>query len=414
MNKRRLEREGEQWVADGIISKQQLETILKRYVKEDRSYLLVILAALLISISVLVFIFSDWAQIPNLSRIIIMLLMMLTFYVTGFYYERKDAPGAIKQKDMKSQSYSRSQMIGISLIIIAYVTFGATLFLTLYMYNVQLTSAWPFVIWSVVGLLLYMIVPNRYLFTIALLITVYGQIHSSLIYLSFNIILFLLFIFVYFHYVYHRAYALVHYIFSLGLLLQVLLLSINEFDNYYWFMFFLLLVYSVSIVMPNKQLKASMMQLTIVALLFYKMYETLTIQEAYITDELTFQVSFFVLHLFVLFGITILLLIFNRQQLITLILFLPIFFVPMAHVIIIVTLFIYSIYWLIYSFQKDIRSKMLLGLFSFFLSIFTVIIQYAWETINKSLFFLVAGLILFAISMFIERKRRKDEGSAAS
>lgn len=413
MNRKQLEKEGQKWVTDKIISEQQLETILNQYTKEDKSYLLVILAALLISISVLVFIFSDWAQIPNISRIIIMLLMMFTFYATGFYYERKDDHTNNKQKDMQSQSYSRSQIIGISLIILAYITFGASLLLTLYMYDVQLTSAWPFILWSLVGIVLYVMVPNRYLFTIALLITLYGQVHSSFSYASFNFIIFVLFFFVYFHYVYHRGYKIIHYIFSLGLVLQILLLTINNFSNYYWFMFFLLVIFGLSIILPNKQLKNKMMCITVITLLFYKMYESLIVQESYTMDSLSFQLSFFILHFIVLLGVALLLIIFNRKELITLILFIPLFYLPNAHILIIVSLFIYSIYWLVYSFQKDINSKIMLGLFSFFLSIFTVIIQFTWETINKSLFFLIAGLILFAISVLLERRRRRDEGSAS-
>src|SRR5699024_1762942 len=122
------------------------------------------------------------------------------------------------------------------------------------------------------------------------------------------------------------------------------------------------------------------------------------------------QPSFFILYSFLFLGVLLLMLIFNRKELITLILFVPVFFIPYAHVLIIISLFIYSIYWIIYGFQKDETNKMVLGIFTFLLSIFTVIVQYACETINKSLFFLVAGLILFGISLLIERRRQDDEG----
>src|SRR5699024_8776852 len=162
MNRKQLEREGKKWVDKELISDRQLESILHMYKGEDRSYILIILAALLISISIIVFVFSDWAQIANISRIIIMLLMMTGFYLLGFYYEGKNPSKKQGRKELREQTtYSREQIIGSSLLIIGYVTFGATLWLTLTMYNVQLMSAWPFLVWSIAGIVLYLIVPNH-------------------------------------------------------------------------------------------------------------------------------------------------------------------------------------------------------------------------------------------------------------
>src|SRR5699024_195001 len=151
----------------------------------------------------------------------------------GFYYKQRDGNDQINQMERgsgKELKYTRSEVIGIGLIVLGYITFGSTLLLTLSMYNVQFTSAWPFIVWSIVGLLLYMIVPNNYLFVIALVITIYGQFHSSLSYATFNYIVFGIFIIGYFHYVFHRGNNIIHYVFSFGLALQLLLLSMNEFN----------------------------------------------------------------------------------------------------------------------------------------------------------------------------------------
>lgn len=413
MNKRQLEKEGKKWVDANIISKNQLQEILSSYEKTDRSYLLVILAALLISISIVVFIFSDWAQIPNVSRISVMLLMMLIFYVSGFYYYARKNNNELKvgeSKKLQTETYSRSQIIGISLIVIGYITFGATLLLTLTMYNVQFEWAWPFLLWGIVGLFMYMIVPNNYLFLIALLITVYGQFHSSLSYATFDYFLFALFFIGYFHYVFHRGNKAFNYVFSYGLVLQILWLTINEFDNFYWFSFFLLAMLALVTVLPKRQLKSQMMQATLLAVLVYKIFETITVQEDYIMDSLTYQPSFFILYSLLFIVVAGILFLTNRKELIILLLFLPLFFLPHAYLHIIISLFLYSIYWLIYGFRNDANEKVMLGIFSFLLSVFTVIVQFTWETINKSLFFLVAGIILFVISVLLERRRRKEEG----
>src|SRR5699024_7804272 len=235
MKKKRQEKKGSKWIKEGIISEEQLQAILNRYVKEDKSYLLVVLSALLVSISIIVFIFSDWSDITNVSRITVMILMMFIFYVSGFYFERKNPGKNQTESPGKKQTYSRSQIIGISLIVLGYVTFEATLLLTLYVYDVQLMSAWPFTVWSLVGIMLYIIVRHRVLFTVALLVTIYGQFHQSLTIVSFDYFIFFLYFFVYFHYAYHRGNSIIRYIFSIVLTLQLLLLTINELSNFYWF-----------------------------------------------------------------------------------------------------------------------------------------------------------------------------------
>src|SRR5690625_4373292 len=149
MNKNKLNREGKKWVEANIISEEQLSNILAMYKKEDRTYLLIILAALLISISMIVFIFSDWAQIPSAFKIVVMLGMMVFFYWYGHH--------SVSKRQRTNDSSKRNEFIGISFILLGYMLFGTTLFLTLYMYDVTLFSAWPFVVWSVLGLFLYMV-----------------------------------------------------------------------------------------------------------------------------------------------------------------------------------------------------------------------------------------------------------------
>lgn len=399
VNKRRLEREGKKWVEAEIISEKQLQAILAKYVKEDKSYILIILAALLISISIIIFIFSDWAQIPNVFKILVMLIIMIALYLYGFK--------SFNQKRLASPR-DRSKIIGISFIMLGYILFGATLFLTLYMYNVNVFSAWPFIAWSVVGLSLYVITPNHYLFVLALLLTIYGQIHSAVYFSSFNYIIFFIFFIGYFHYVFHRGNMVSHYTFAIGLMIQLFILSMIEIEQFYWFSFFVLVMYALGLVLPKKLIGERFLQISVIAILVYKIYETMAIQEDYILENLKFQPSFFILHVGLLIAITILLWLTKREELITIVLFIPLFYLPYAHVLIIIMMFIYSIYLLIFGFQKRESNKVMLGMLSFLLSTFTVIVQYAWETLNKSLFFLIAGLILFFISMIIERKRRTE------
>lgn len=406
MNRKKLQKEGEKWVEDGILTEDQLQSILSQYEKKDYSYLLIILAALLVSISIIVFILSDWAQIPDVFKIVVMLIVMGALYGTGYYSFNQDEIAA-------SGEYNRSQIIGMSLIVLGYITFGATLWLTLSMYNVHLNSAWPFTIWSIAGLLLYVITPNRYLFILAMLFTIYGQIYSGSSFSAFDYILFIIFFVAYFHYTYHKGNYLVHYVFAGGLAIHFIVLVANEFEQFYWFIFFVLAMYTLGLLLPKQGIQQRFLQVSIITILVYKIYETILIQEQYVLEDLQYEPLFFILHSIVFIAAAVLLWRKDQLELITLILFIPFIMLPYAHLLIIITMFIYSLYWLIYAFQKNDNNKMMLGIFSFLLSTFTVIVQYAWQTINKSLFFLIAGIILFLISVLFERRRRKEKEGGA-
>lgn len=405
MNRKKLQKEGEKWVDDGILTNEQLQSILARYEKKDHSYLLIILAAILVSISIIVFIFSDWAQIPDVLKIVVMLAIMGVLYGIGYY--------VYNQNDETDLEYNRTQIIGMSLIVLGYITFGATMWLTISMYNVQIGSAWPFIIWSIVGLLLYIITPNRYLFSLALLITIYGQLSSGVNFSSFNYIIFIIFFVAYFHYAYHKGNALVHYIFAGGLAIQLIVLSVSEFEQFYWFLLFILAMYTLGLLLPKAGIQKRFLRVSIITVLFYKIYETILIQEEYVLRDLHYEPLFFIIHAILFIVVAFLLWRKSAHDLISLILFLPLIILPYAYLFIIITIFIYSIYWFIYAFQKREDSKMVLGVFAFGIGTFTVLIQFAWDTINKSLFFLIAGIILFLISGIYERRRRKEKKGGA-
>lgn len=406
MNRKKLQREGEKWVEQGLITEEQLTSILARYEKKDHSYLLIILAAFLVSISIVVFILSDWAQIPDAIKIFVMLLVMIILYAAGYASFKKD-------EDVTEGEYDRAQIVGMSLIVLGYITFGATLWLTLSMYNVQLSSAWPFTIWSIIGILLYVITPNRYIFLLALLITIYGQVYSGASFNQFDYILFIVFFVAYFHYVYHKGYYLTHYVFAGGLAIQLLILVVNEFEQFYWFMLFALAIYTLGLLLPKEEIKRRFMITAVIAMLINKIYETIYIQDQFILQELEFEPLFFILNAILFIVAVFLVWRTDKYELISLILFIPFIVLPYAYLYIIVSMFVFSIYWLIYAFQKRDNNKMMLGIFSFLLSTFTVIVQFAWETINKSLFFLIAGIILFIISILYERRRRKEKEGGA-
>src|SRR5699024_9104133 len=98
---------------------------------------------------------------------------------------------------------------------------------------------------------------------------------------------------------------------------------------------------------------------------------------------------------------------FKRADYIYLILFIPTLYLPYPLLMTIILLFVFSSALLIVGYKKDYRQLITYGPLAFLLRTLTVYIEYAREVMNKSLFFLICGLILFSFSFIIERNRRK-------
>src|SRR5690625_3360598 len=162
------------WVEENIMTEELLVHLLQRYRSRDPNQLLLIFAILLSGIGFLIFIFSDWAQQPYFSRIFIVLLVMTVLYIVGDYLYR-----------------NQSQAFGISFITLGFIVFGSGLFLALNNFNVLVTNPWPFIVWSIVGLLLFFVYNHPFLFVLSIVVTTVGQLYSGIVFSLFCWILFL-------------------------------------------------------------------------------------------------------------------------------------------------------------------------------------------------------------------------------
>lgn len=391
MNKSKLKREGQTWVDENIISEEQLNKILALYTKKDPNFILILFAILLTGLGFLTFIFSDWAQVPHYSRIIIVLLAMVGLYIVGDLLYRKN-----------------SVLYGVSFILLGYVVFGAGLFLTIDIYNIMLFSAWPLVICSFIGLLLYAFYGHRLLFTIGIIVITIGQIYSGVSFHTFDWFIFLIFLIGYAHFTYHRANGLYGYLFGISYSIQMLVLVLAESQQYYWLIIGYLVLYLFSYFVPKKPLQQSFKFVSLLSIFLFGMFRTFLLQEDFFIGKIEIQMSFFITWILLIF-IVVLITLYKDQkvELINLILFLPVFVLPFSYIFGLISLFVFALVWLIVGYQTEDGEKILIGTTAFLLTTFIVYIQFAWDAINKSLFFLIGGLLLFLISYSFERQRRK-------
>ncbi|WP_010650051.1 DUF2157 domain-containing protein [Oceanobacillus massiliensis] len=390
MNRQKLKQEGRIWVEEGIISQEQYDQILNRYVHKDPNFIINLFAILLTGLGFLTFIMTEWARQPHISRVIIFTVITIAFLVWGHILYRK-----------------RPDMLAVSFIVLGYIVFGAGMLLTITIYQVQIDSAWPFIIWAIAGLGLYFIYKHKLLFTIAIAVTTIGQLYSVSQTGSFDWILLLILLLGFGHFAYHHANYLFSYLCSISFSIQMLILAIAEEQQYYWLIVYYLVLYLAGDLVPKQVFQKPFKLISLLSIFIMSMYQTFMLQEDFFMNKVEFQWSFAIVWI-VLFVIAVLLkLIQHRKyELMDLLLFLPIVFLPFSYILSLTILFIFSLGWLFLGYRQDNNEYILLGTTAFLFSTFTVFIQFAWDAINKSLFFMIGGILLFLISFSVDRQRR--------
>lgn len=129
----------DQWLREGTITQEQANKMLAdstEYRKEQSSNKLVVaistIGSILLGIGAILFVASNWAVMPNLMKILILIGSTFGAYGAGYYfkYQRQNLP-----------------KVGASLIFLGALLFGATVFLIAQMYNINANSHILVLIW---------------------------------------------------------------------------------------------------------------------------------------------------------------------------------------------------------------------------------------------------------------------------
>lgn len=393
MNKNQLQKEGRQWVQEGIISQEQLDRIVNRYEQVNTSIVLISFAVLFVSIGILLFAFTDWTGVSAVIRIILLAIVMIALYISGYL---------LYEKDM--------QKYGISFIILGYIFFGATLFLLSYEYNAVFFTEYQFIIWALVGLGLVYLYRHPSLIAIGMLVVIVGQWFMIGGLSSFSWILLLIYFIGYFHFVFHFQNKWTNIVFSLGIISHIITITITYESEYYWFIPLFFIMYILSILIPKESLHHTLLYMSMIAIFILHMVEAIFFLDMANDYYLPLESSFIIfLSVVACLFIVILLITKAHFHWINLILFFPFVILPKPEIFILIAMFIVSLYWIIISYQKLIDDKIPLSMTIFIISTITAYIQFGWDTMNRSLFFIIGGILLFLISYVFERQRRKVE-----
>jgi uncharacterized membrane protein len=388
--KKWLKREGTKWVEENIISEAQLEQLLNRYEQERSTNMLSILASILIGLSILTFIASNWDGINYLARVALILIVMCGFYIAGERVHRKG-----------------NARLGNGLLGIGVISFGAGIILLGQMFHFQSYDTKPFIFWSLSSLLVVQLWKSRFLLLLSIAIVTVGQIYSMFQFSSFSIILGLLLLFGIGHFIFHRPDALLSVAFSISYLVSSLLLVIGHELNYQYLYLFYLALYLLSNLVKNKELTRPIQLSMIIGAVLVTIFNIfwLDLFITYEQDPMNGMAVYAVL-------IAVLLLFFFMMKRKTFdvidgVMFLPVFYIGTGvDYFYLLILFVYSICLLYIGYREELTEKATFGTILFLIAAFVGYIQLAWDFMPKSLFFLIGGAILFVLSWVLEKRRR--------
>lgn len=392
MNKKELLEEGEKWVEDGIITEAQLQQIASRYKQSQSNFIFIFFAVLFISIGVLIYVFTNVSDANFTFRLIIITLFMAALYGFGAYFIQK-----------------KENLFGYSFLILGYIFFGATLFLFERHYIFHPSADWLFVIWSLAGLLLLFFYRHEAILIVGLAVSIYGQM-THLFDLDVSLILLIIYAAGYFHFVYHEQFKISNWIYPIGLAIHLFIYVSTITEGFYLSFSVALVLLILAMVLPKEKIRFAFTFVSFTTLYIVNLIESFMLQNDYVHFEVQFD--WIMIVLIILTALYIAIAFFTKHYLwmINLLLIIPLAQIGGGYLLSIMIMFAVALTWLIYSYRS--RHDMIApSIIIFIIATLAAYIQIGWDSMNRALFFLIGGILLFIISFILEWQRRKVEKS---
>ncbi|MBB6453003.1 putative membrane protein [Salirhabdus euzebyi] len=392
MKRKQVEREGEKWVREGIITLDQYNSILNRYPKKNEHAVLLIFAAIFIGLGFLTFIASNWSFLPAVAKMTIIIVSLLVFYIVGeWIYE------------------NRSKKVGLSFYTIGLFLFGAGIFLTGQMYHYTFYDAFPFFIWTLASIFVYLHRRETFLLFFVLLILTVGQLYEAFQFSDFNgwIAILLVVWFYLFLKVHKKPVYWLSYLFGISMLAHFFIFSISEWE-YVMFLPMILFVYLIGEIQGKPYIKNPIQTIAQSTMFIVLTVHVFLLGINGFMEGLEMDIKFHLSYASLFIGL-IAWKIYKQKfgELTDLILFIPVLYLGnFADFASLLVLFVFSVTYLTLGYQDWDQHKVNKGTIALIISTIVAYIQLAWDYLDKSLFFFVGGVFLFALSYFLEKRRR--------
>ncbi|GAA4367981.1 hypothetical protein GCM10023185_40270 [Hymenobacter saemangeumensis] len=396
MSRKFIETDGPQWVEEGIISPEQYARLLGRYPEQERAIgLLPLLGGLLVGLGILSLVAANWQALPELLRLAILLFTLLAAYTAG---ER-----ALRQGQ---------RPLGIGLLCVGLLTFGAGIVLTGQMYHLVSHDVRALLLWALAGLALTWLYRSRFLFLLTLVIlgaAMAYSVHEFEVYSYVGLGLLVLGLGGYW---FRYPDNLLGWGFSLGWLTAMGLLLDHTHTPFVWLLPLLGLLYVAGDWLPRRR-EALAVQLLPLAAAWFVAASVAANGEAESTLEVLRKAGgAYALALLVLLGASAAGK-WRQRALPSLsdwLIFLPLFFLPAGPLVIILQLLVLyafagAVLWAGY--REQWRAEVNAGTVLFILASALAYFRLTWAFLDKSLFFIGGGVLLLALSWWLRRRNEQ-------
>jgi|GEM_PF-1133951 len=411
MNKRSyLLEEARRWMEEGIITEEQLTRIASRYPERDQGSSLPVFAGILFGLGVLTFVASNWDGFTHGVRMLIIVLSLIAAYGLGELFRQR--------------GYEK---IGMACTFIGVALYGAGFFLIGQMYHLSANPVNAFYLWFVGAAAIAWHYKSHLLaassLAILLVSGIYGAFTDSRDILS-AIYFYLLFFAGVLPFVWKFRTKMLAALAAVTLLIASTIDNVMRFESLMFAQVIVLLMLFVASVLKQtaKEIANVVQIISYVALTLFSALMIFFPQE--FMEQVTGRNTlFFVINVLVLAGFAVFLRR-NKQlyRLTDLVPFLPLsalYLYQLAaqnivnanfihlDVYLILSLFVFAVGMVLGGERHRDIFRINLGALMFAVTCAFGYINYAWDFMDKSAFFLVGGALLLALSFFLERQRRK-------
>ncbi|WP_219835972.1 DUF2157 domain-containing protein [Paenibacillus sp. R14(2021)] len=397
MSRKWLQQEGPEWTRKGIISQDQLGQLLAYYPERKRAAgLIPLLGSMLVGLGILSFIAANWGDISQLMRLILIGIMIAGFYAAGETFRRKN-----------------HEKLGIGLIGLGLLSFGAGIILVGQMFHLQAYDITSFTVWGCAGLVLTYLVPSRYLFLITLLIFTCSQWYNATEFNDFSFVSFGLMTIGLGFYWLRRQDTLLAWLLAASFTIQCLLL-VNVMEwSFTWFFIPVWLLYAVFDWSKARRSIYPFQAIPLIASFLHSLFIVLfwhdgsdsTFLKNLAAEPLWFSLALAALFLLSLLGKA------RSNRLMSSpdwLLAIPFFYLPHgADAAYLLALFVFSLYLLWRGYAEEWPVKINLGTLLFLTSTMSAYGKLAWDFMDKSIFFILGGVILLALGWFLNRRKKQ-------
>ncbi|TVY11971.1 DUF2157 domain-containing protein [Paenibacillus cremeus] len=398
MSRKWVEKEAPIWVERGIVTREQADRIMDLY--EDKKHalgLLPILGSILVGLGILSFIAANWQDLPELLR-----LSMIVVFMAGFY-------GA--GDTLLRRGYEK---LGLAIVSLGVVSFGAGIILIGQMFHLVAYNAVSFILWATAAMLTGYLYRSRYLYLISLLLFDVAQIYSVSEFNSFSYTDFALMALGLGYYGWQRRSSLLIWCFSLSVTLHAMLWVNAEEAKFVWMFIPAMALYVLGDWLKERAGGYALQAAPLASAFVFGIFMVLFTDEwnrGMLSDHLRPEPLYYVTALLVLFVVSLVGKLRSRRasSAFEWILLVPYIYLPASgiDVMYLLALFFFSLYVLWRGYAEEWRFKINFGTVLFICSTLVAYGKLTWKFMDKSLFFIIGGVLLLGLSWFLNRRKKQ-------